>query len=92
MPVFRFDKAKIVVGFDADFLATWISPVQFTRDYAKAQRSEIRSEGYVAAHTGRVPHVSDRRQCRYAFKLSSAENSGSVVLLLKTLVRKKQSN
>lgn len=37
IPQYRFDKARLVVSFDADFLGTWISPVQFTRQYAKAR-------------------------------------------------------
>jgi Fe-S-cluster-containing dehydrogenase component/anaerobic selenocysteine-containing dehydrogenase len=37
IPQYRFDKAKLVVSFGADFLGTWIAPVQFTRGYAKAR-------------------------------------------------------
>ena len=38
VPHFRFDKADVIVSFDADFLGTWISPVEFTRDYASGRR------------------------------------------------------
>src|SRR5499427_5851138 len=34
LPHYRFDKADVIVSFDADFLGTWISPVEFARDYA----------------------------------------------------------
>src|SRR5262249_50927002 len=34
LPHYRFDRADIIVSFDADFLGTWISPVEFARDYA----------------------------------------------------------
>jgi molybdopterin-containing oxidoreductase family iron-sulfur binding subunit len=34
LPHYRFDKADVIVSFDADFLGTWISPIEFTRDYA----------------------------------------------------------
>jgi molybdopterin-containing oxidoreductase family iron-sulfur binding subunit len=34
LPHYRFDRARMIVSFDADFLGTWISPVEFTRDYA----------------------------------------------------------
>jgi molybdopterin-containing oxidoreductase family iron-sulfur binding subunit len=30
LPRFRFDRASVIVGIDADFLGTWISPVEFT--------------------------------------------------------------
>ena len=31
LPHYRFDKADVVVSIDADFLGTWISPVEFTK-------------------------------------------------------------
>ncbi|HLE62263.1 MAG TPA: molybdopterin-dependent oxidoreductase, partial [Pyrinomonadaceae bacterium] len=37
LPQYRFEKARLVVSFGADFLGTWIAPVQFTRGYAKAR-------------------------------------------------------
>jgi Fe-S-cluster-containing dehydrogenase component/anaerobic selenocysteine-containing dehydrogenase len=37
MPQYRFDKAKLVVSFGADFLGTWIAPTQFTRQYTGAR-------------------------------------------------------
>ncbi len=30
LPHYRFDRADVIVSFDADFLGTWISPVEFT--------------------------------------------------------------
>lgn len=33
LPHYRLDKANTIVGFDADFLGTWISPVEFTAAY-----------------------------------------------------------
>jgi len=41
LPRYRLDKADVIVSFGADFLATWISPVEFT----------------AAWRTGRVPPV-----------------------------------
>jgi molybdopterin-containing oxidoreductase family iron-sulfur binding subunit len=34
LPRFRFDAAEVIVSFDADFLGTWISPVEYTAAYA----------------------------------------------------------
>jgi len=33
LPRYRFEKADVIAGFDADFLGTWISPVEFTAGY-----------------------------------------------------------
>ena len=37
LPRHRFDRARTIVSFDADFLSTWISPVEFTAGYSKAR-------------------------------------------------------
>ncbi|MEO6040222.1 MAG: 4Fe-4S ferredoxin, partial [Saprospiraceae bacterium] len=31
---YRFDKADVIASFDADFLGTWISPIEYARQYA----------------------------------------------------------
>jgi len=35
LPHYRFDRAKVLVSFGADFLGTWISPVEFTAAWSK---------------------------------------------------------
>jgi len=35
IPSYSFDKAKTIVSFGADFLGTWISPIEFAGQYAK---------------------------------------------------------
>lgn len=35
IPTYNFDKADVIVSFGADFLGTWISPVEFTKKWAK---------------------------------------------------------
>jgi MoCo/4Fe-4S cofactor protein with predicted Tat translocation signal len=35
IPSYHFDRAKLIVSFGADFLGTWISPVEFTKSYVK---------------------------------------------------------
>ncbi|MCP3140158.1 TAT-variant-translocated molybdopterin oxidoreductase [Pyxidicoccus xibeiensis] len=37
VPDYRFDRAKVIVSFGADFLGTWVSPVAFTRQYTEAR-------------------------------------------------------
>ena len=40
VPHYRFDRARTIVAIDADFLGTWLSPVEFTRQYASGRRPE----------------------------------------------------
>lgn len=39
IPHYAFDKARVIVGMEADFLGTWLSPVEFARQYAGSRRS-----------------------------------------------------
>lgn len=34
IPSYQFDKAKIIVSLSADFLGTWLSPTEFSKQYA----------------------------------------------------------
>lgn len=37
IPGYHFDRAEFILSFDADFLGTWLAPVEFTRDYASTR-------------------------------------------------------
>ncbi|MBL7752274.1 MAG: TAT-variant-translocated molybdopterin oxidoreductase [Chitinophagaceae bacterium] len=38
IPSYHFSKAKVVVSLGADFLATWLSPVEFSRGWSKTRK------------------------------------------------------
>jgi len=38
IPSYRFDKAKVIVSLGADFLGTWLSPIEFAKQYAKGKK------------------------------------------------------
>jgi molybdopterin-containing oxidoreductase family iron-sulfur binding subunit len=38
IPDYYFDKADVIVSFEADFLGTWLMPVEFTRRFAASRR------------------------------------------------------
>jgi molybdopterin-containing oxidoreductase family iron-sulfur binding subunit len=38
IPSYYFDKAALIVGFNADFLGNWILSVQYARDYTKGRK------------------------------------------------------
>ncbi|MFP4025351.1 MAG: 4Fe-4S dicluster domain-containing protein [Thiohalospira sp.] len=38
IPNYRFDKAKVIVGVNADFLGAWLSPVEYTAQYSKTRK------------------------------------------------------
>ena len=38
IPSYHFDKAQVVVSLGADFLGTWLTPVEFARQYATGRK------------------------------------------------------
>ncbi|HZZ76280.1 MAG TPA: [Fe-S]-binding protein, partial [Puia sp.] len=38
IPSYHFDHAKVIVSLAADFLGTWLSPIEFARQYAKGRK------------------------------------------------------
>jgi molybdopterin-containing oxidoreductase family iron-sulfur binding subunit len=40
LPHYSFDRATVIVSVDADFLGTWIAPVEFTRAYREGRSLE----------------------------------------------------
>jgi MoCo/4Fe-4S cofactor protein with predicted Tat translocation signal len=85
VPHYRFDRAALIVGIDADFLGTWLSPVEFTRQYAQ-RRTPARS---MTRHVQIEPGLSltgANADARHAVAPSAL---GGVVLALAERVRAK---
>ena len=38
IPSYHFDKANVIVSLGADFLGTWLSPVEFSKQYSKKRK------------------------------------------------------
>ena len=38
IPAYHFDKAKVIVGIECDFLGTWVSPEEFARQYVSGRK------------------------------------------------------
>ncbi|MCB2194562.1 MAG: 4Fe-4S dicluster domain-containing protein [Bacteroidetes bacterium] len=38
VPNYQFDKAHVIVGINADFLGTWLSPVEYTKQYVQNRK------------------------------------------------------
>jgi MoCo/4Fe-4S cofactor protein with predicted Tat translocation signal len=38
IPAYHFDNAKVIVSLGADFLGTWLSPIEFAKQYSKGRK------------------------------------------------------
>ena len=57
LPHYRFEAARAIVSFDADFLGTWISPVEFTKSWAGKRKPDDGFEG-MSWHAQFEPRMS----------------------------------
>ena len=66
LPHYRFDRATVIVSFGADFLGTWISPVEFTAAWRKGrvptpERPEMSYHAHFEGHVTLTGSNADRR-------------------------------
>ncbi len=81
IPSYQFDNAKIIVSLAADFLGTWLSPVEFARAYVKARKIDEKNPG-MSMHYHFESMVSNTGGCaddRYAHRPSE---TGAIALTL----------
>ncbi|HAL82707.1 MAG TPA: molybdopterin oxidoreductase [Mucilaginibacter sp.] len=50
LPHYNFDKADVIVSFGADFLGTWISPAEFTRQYVQNRNNKSLQSKKMSRH------------------------------------------
>ncbi len=61
IPGLHFERANYILSFDADFLGTWLTPVEFARDYAATR--EVSKEN---------PHMSKHVQVESALSMTGS--------------------
>ncbi len=82
LPQYHFENADVIVSFGADFLGSWISPVQFTKQYVTnrnmASLKEKKMSRHIHFETG-MSLTGSKADSRIAIKLS---DEGSALLSL----------
>ncbi len=58
VPNYHFDKAEVIVSFDADFLGTWISPTEYARQYAENRKIKDVKNASMSYHVQVESHMS----------------------------------
>ncbi len=58
IPNFRFDEAEVIVSFNADFLGTWISPVEYASQYIKGRKIKDVKNPTMSRHIQVEGHMS----------------------------------
>jgi MoCo/4Fe-4S cofactor protein with predicted Tat translocation signal len=58
IPDYHFDKARVIVSFDADFLGSWISPVEYAADYIKNRKIDDVNKASMSRHIQVESHMT----------------------------------
>lgn len=58
IPNYRFDKADVIVSFGADFLGTWISPVEYATQYIQNRKINDPEHPHMSRHIQVESHMS----------------------------------
>ncbi len=58
VPDYHFDRARVVVGIEADFLGTWISPIEYAAKYAERRKIDAANDGQMSRHYQIESHMS----------------------------------
>ena len=58
VPSYAFDKAMVIVSFDADFLGAWISPVEYAAQYVKNRTIKDVKDAKMSYHVQVESHMS----------------------------------
>ncbi|MEY4202593.1 MAG: hypothetical protein RL013_295, partial [Bacteroidota bacterium] len=58
VPDYRFDTAEVIVSFGADFLGTWISPVEYARAYSANRKVSGKKGTKMSRHYQVETHMS----------------------------------
>ena len=65
IPSYSFDKANVIVSLGADFLGTWLTPIEFARQYSKGRKIDAKN-----------PQMSKHYQFESLLSLSGSNADG----------------
>lgn len=86
VPAYRFDKAKMIVSIDADFLGTWISPTAFTNQYSQG-RKDLKNMSRLVSFDSNYSLTGANADIR--FKIKPSQQLDVVMGLLHEIIVKK---
>jgi molybdopterin-containing oxidoreductase family iron-sulfur binding subunit len=71
IPGYRFDLANVIVSFGADFLGTWISPVEYTKQWSSTRNPETKKMSRHIQFESHLSVTGSNADVRYPIKPSA---------------------
>lgn len=90
VPRYRFEAASVIVTFGADFLGTWISPVEFAKAFGEHRHAEQRSMGQLIAFEAGLS-LTGTNADRYVPVRAGDEVAVALALAHELIVQRQQS-
>jgi MoCo/4Fe-4S cofactor protein with predicted Tat translocation signal len=81
LPSYDLSKAKVIVSLGADFLTTWLSPVELSRQYSKTRKIDEKSP-VMSKHYQFESHLSTTGACADERFTHRPSETGAVALAL----------
>lgn len=89
IPDYRFDKAELILGFNADFLGTWISPIEYASQYASRRVIQTVENAKMSRHVQVESHMSlTGSNADNRILVKPSEQSSAIAFLYNELAQK----
>jgi len=85
IPSYQFDRAKVIVSLGADFLGTWLAPVEFARQYAAGRKIDEKNP-VMSKHYQFESYLSMTGACADERFTHRPSDTGAVALALLSAV------
>lgn len=89
IPDYRFDKAKTIVSFGADFLGTWLSPVEYTKQYSSARNLRDSQKEMLRHYQFEAGLTLSGSNADVRFPIKPSEKGGIVLALYNSIAKTK---
>lgn len=92
LPTYHFDKAAVIVSFGADFLGSWISPIEFAKQYSKGRKIS-KDKPYMSRHFQFESNLSlTGANADYRTPIRASQSGLAVLALYNAIARKAGSS
>jgi Fe-S-cluster-containing dehydrogenase component/anaerobic selenocysteine-containing dehydrogenase len=88
IPFYHFDKADVMVGFNADFLGTWLMPVTFSKQFSKGRKLKDGQSKMSRLYQFETNMSLTGSNADYRYQIKPSEEAAVLLKLYNTLAKK----
>ena len=92
LPTYHFEKAQTIVSLGADFLGTWVSPIEFSKGYSKKRKITAKNPTISRHYQVEAMHTITGAAADHRATCKPSELGGVAVALYEAVANGKQSS